>query len=141
MNKKVIIEFAEWLTGHDEETIIQVYDDWTSSPARQTIQPDNLTELIEQDNNSGRVMNYKKKMVGKEKKKTSMKIMIKEKTGKYGDWTGSFNLKKGETFEQLKARVEDHFNHHFNTGEYADKEFVLVIVNEGVRTIESNFSL
>ena len=38
MNDKVIIEFAKWITGHDEQTIIQMYDDWASSPARQAIQ-------------------------------------------------------------------------------------------------------
>lgn|SRR5574343_139121 len=98
------------------------------------------TNLTANENNSGRVASYKENLVGK-KKKTSMKIMIKEKDGNYGDWTGSFNLKRGETLEDLRERVKEHFRNYFNTQEYADKNFALVIVDKGVRRIEPNFSL
>jgi len=91
--------------------------------------------------NSERVASYKENLADKKKKKTSIKIMIKEKNGEYGDWTGSFNLKKDETLEDLRERVNEHFRKYFNTEEYADKNFALVIVDKGVRKIEPNFSL
>jgi len=65
------------------------------------------------------------------KNKTYTKILIKEKNGRYGDWTGPFKLKRDETIGQLTDRTLKFFRNNFLTfGEYTDKKFALQLVEK-----------
>jgi len=65
------------------------------------------------------------------KNKTYTKILVQEKNGRYGDWTGVFRLKRDETIEQLTDRTLKFFRENFLTsGEYTDKKFALRLVEK-----------
>lgn len=52
-------------------------------------------------------------------------ILIKEKDGSWGDWTGVFGLDTEEKLNVELKKTEEHFNRYFK-GQYPDREFKIV---------------
>ena len=60
-------------------------------------------------------------------------ILVKEKDGSWGAWTGTFRINDIKKISALKEQIIEHFNFHFKQDK--DKEFLLVINTSENETI------
>lgn len=60
-------------------------------------------------------------------------ILVKEKDGSWGAWTGIFYLDSRRKGIALKEMIEEHFNYHFK--DTKGKEFAFVVTEDGEKNI------
>ena len=66
-------------------------------------------------------------------------IMVKEKDGKWGEWTGTFYINDEEKTEVVVNKLEEHFSRNFSKG-YDEKEFAMFLMRGNKKTLHKTIN-